>query len=227
MSTKAQIIAAASKVFARDGFEAASLREILRDAGVNPASAHYHFGSKEVLWRRTVERWIIPLTEQRAASLEQLLRNRQSAPQRVRSLIEAYISPYLKLCGDIDAHPYLIMVARFAYEPAHVVQALYDEIIGQTRSRYVTALLQALPVLGLDLTQRLFGWVVGTMCGAPFDRNYVSMTGRSAIPQDPDLLIRQITLMCSAGILAVAEDCRAKSGPGARGRRAARPKSGR
>ena len=62
MDTKDQIIAAASKVFARDGFEAASLREILRDAGVNPASAHYHFGSKEAVYRHTVERWIVPLT---------------------------------------------------------------------------------------------------------------------------------------------------------------------
>lgn len=218
MDTKAQIIAAASKVFARDGFEAASLREILRDAGVNPASAHYHFGSKEVLWRRTVERWIVPLTEQRAASLGQLLRKDQPAPERVRSLIEAYISPYLKLCGDVDAHPYLIMVARFAYEPSHVVQPLYDEILGQTRSRYVAALSQALPELGLDLTQRLFGWVVNTMCGAPFDRNYLSMTGRPAIPQDPELLIRRITLMSSAGIIAVAEDCRSK--PKARRKRA-------
>lgn len=219
MDTKAQIIAAASKVFARDGFEAASLREILRDAGVNPASAHYHFGSKEVLYRRTVERWIIPLTEQRAALLDELLQQDQSVPERVQTLIEAYISPYLKLCGDVDAHPYLIMVARFAYDPPHVVQALYDDIIGQTRSRYVAALCQALPELGPDLTQRLFGWVVNTMCGAPFDRNYLSMTGRVAIPEDPELLIHQITLLNSAGILAIAEDCRL--GATARSKRAA------
>lgn len=208
MDTKAQIVAAASKVFARDGFEAASLREILRDAGVNAASAHYHFGSKEVVYRRTVERWIVPLTLQRAESLNALLKLPQTPYERLDSLIHAYISPYLRLCGDTEAHPYLIMVARFAYEPPHVVQPLYDEIIGPTRSRYVEALVAALPELELDLAQRLFGWVVNTMCGAPFDRNYVSMTGRSAVPEDPELLIRQITRLSSAGILAIAEDVR-------------------
>jgi hypothetical protein len=35
------------------------------------------------------------------------------------------------------------------------------------------------------------------------------MTGRSAVPEDPNLMIRQITLMCSAGIQAVAKDAAA------------------
>jgi AcrR family transcriptional regulator len=209
VDTKDQIISAAAQVFARDGYEAASLREILRDAGVNPASAHYHFGSKEVLYRRTVERWIVPLTGARARLLDELLARPMSPEARISALIEAYISPYLRLCGDVSAHPYLVMVARFTYEPPPVVQPIYDDIVSPTRTRYVDALAAALPPVDLDLVQRLFGWMVNTMCGAPFDRNYVSMTGRSAVPEDPNLMIRQITLMCSAGIQAVAKDAAA------------------
>ena len=49
--TRGQILAAAVKVFARAGFEAASLAEIARQAGVKKALVQYHFSTKEQLWR--------------------------------------------------------------------------------------------------------------------------------------------------------------------------------
>lgn len=49
--TRTQILQSAVKVFARAGFEAASLADIAADAGVKKALVQYHFSTKEQLWK--------------------------------------------------------------------------------------------------------------------------------------------------------------------------------
>ncbi len=48
--TRAQILAAASKLFAEHGYDGTSLRAIARASGVSQPLIHHHFGSKEALW---------------------------------------------------------------------------------------------------------------------------------------------------------------------------------
>ena len=47
--TKNKILDVAEKLFAENGLQATSLRQIINEAGVNVASVHYHFGSKNVI----------------------------------------------------------------------------------------------------------------------------------------------------------------------------------
>jgi AcrR family transcriptional regulator len=51
------LLKAGQSAFARHGFEGASLRGIAAAAGVDPALAAHHFGSKEALWEAVIERW--------------------------------------------------------------------------------------------------------------------------------------------------------------------------
>ncbi|MDR5804803.1 helix-turn-helix domain-containing protein [Caballeronia sp. LZ001] len=51
----AALLKHARKVFARRGFEATSVREIARDAGVDPALMAHYFGSKDDLWAAVVD----------------------------------------------------------------------------------------------------------------------------------------------------------------------------
>lgn len=48
--TKALLIAAATRHFGRHGFEAASLRAVVQEAGQNVSAVKYHFGSKQGLY---------------------------------------------------------------------------------------------------------------------------------------------------------------------------------
>ncbi len=54
--TAARILDAAEEVFAADGYEAASTREMARRAGVPFGAVHYHWGSKKELWEAVVRR---------------------------------------------------------------------------------------------------------------------------------------------------------------------------
>lgn len=55
-ATAAALLDAAAARFARDGYEAASVRDIAADAGVNPALIYRYFGSKEKLFVSVVSR---------------------------------------------------------------------------------------------------------------------------------------------------------------------------
>src|SRR5213080_3326723 len=54
-ATREKIIKAASRAFALNGYEGASVRTIVAEAQVNQASINYHFGSKEGLYRAVLE----------------------------------------------------------------------------------------------------------------------------------------------------------------------------
>jgi AcrR family transcriptional regulator len=57
IKTKDKILNAAERLFAEQGFEHTSLRQITASADVNLASVNYHFGSKKALIQAVVERY--------------------------------------------------------------------------------------------------------------------------------------------------------------------------
>jgi len=62
-----RLIEAARELFARDGFDAASVRDITARAHANLGAITYHFGSKEALYHAVIERFAIPLADRLAA----------------------------------------------------------------------------------------------------------------------------------------------------------------
>jgi len=56
--TKERILAAAKKVFAEKGFSGARMSTIAEIAGVNQALIHYHFSSKELLYKALFHRFM-------------------------------------------------------------------------------------------------------------------------------------------------------------------------
>lgn len=64
-ANEALILGAGERVFARAGFNGATMAEIAELAGLPKANLHYYFGSKEDLYRavlaRTLHDWLVPL----------------------------------------------------------------------------------------------------------------------------------------------------------------------
>jgi AcrR family transcriptional regulator len=60
--TRAAIMAAARKQFAARGYEAATMRGIARDAGVDPRLVHHYFASKEDLFVEAMQFPVRPTT---------------------------------------------------------------------------------------------------------------------------------------------------------------------
>ena len=67
--TREMILQAALREFAEQGYDGATTASIARRVGVTQPLVHYHFGSKEALWRSTVA-WLFEHLDARIAASE-------------------------------------------------------------------------------------------------------------------------------------------------------------
>lgn len=61
--TRAEILAAARRLFAEEGFESVSMRRIASEAEVDPSLIHHYFGSKDELFLAAIELPMDPAPE--------------------------------------------------------------------------------------------------------------------------------------------------------------------
>jgi TetR/AcrR family transcriptional regulator, regulator of cefoperazone and chloramphenicol sensitivity len=196
------IVTAAVRHFAEHGYSGASVREILRDAGANVAAAHYHFGSKEELYREVVSRFLVRLCEERANTLRVIEAAPPATPrERLEALVRGYVEPHLRLCTEPEARYYIQLLARFVTESEQLTGRIYADILEPTRSRYLRAIGAVVPEVPPAKLARLFSFMVSLMVTAPADVSYRSLTGRSPWPRNVQHLIDQIVAFVTAGML--------------------------
>lgn len=83
-----EILQVAEKLFAEDGFDGTSIRQIAKEAKVNIAMISYYFGSKEKL----LETLIIDRTSGMKMQLENIYRDDLTPVEKVERLIDLYIT---------------------------------------------------------------------------------------------------------------------------------------
>jgi AcrR family transcriptional regulator len=94
MSTKNKILDAAENLFAIQGFNGTSLREITSRAEVNLAAVNYHFGSKKELIKSVMSRYMNELSPRLESSLVNICEQENLTLLEVFS---AFIEPLLSL----------------------------------------------------------------------------------------------------------------------------------
>ena len=80
-STRESILDTAEALFAQQGHDGTSMRQITGAAGVNLASVNYHFGSKESLVQAVLKRRLAVLNSERMRLLDELEARRGQAAQ--------------------------------------------------------------------------------------------------------------------------------------------------
>jgi AcrR family transcriptional regulator len=130
-ATRERIIKAASRAFALNGYEGASVRTIVAEADVNQAAINYHFGSKEGLYRAVLETALRALMSEdapqrlgkfsREAQLRQFVR-RQLRPITARD----ELSDYVRVFGWETLKPSAVFRKFMAREAAPFFAAATD-----------------------------------------------------------------------------------------------------
>jgi AcrR family transcriptional regulator len=163
--TKERILDAAERLFAAHGFAGTSLRAVTKEAGVNLAAVHYHFGTKEDLLRVVLSRIVIPVNRERLEMLEQVEAAAGSDPPSLEGILEAFIAPDLRLIRDLGERG--VIIARFlgrSYtEPAEMVQALSREHYEDLGQRFMEAFARALPEVPQSELYFRFKLVLGVL----------------------------------------------------------------
>jgi AcrR family transcriptional regulator len=190
--TKQKILDAAERLIAEQGYAATSLRHIIAQAGVNLASIHYHFGSKEELLDELIAGKVAPINRERLERLDRALAETAPALPAAEVLLRAFMLPmakaatrdpqFVKVMGRIVAEGLLPSVIAKHFMPV--------------AGRFIGVLRQVLP----ELPEAEFQWRIHFMTGAI---SY-TMCNSADAPADFETRIGYLIRFVNAGLCAPA-----------------------
>src|SRR5579883_2889021 len=145
-ATKAQVFAAAERLFALNGFQNVSVRDITAEAVVNLASVNYHFGSKDALLFAIFRRRTAELNRERARMLHEAADRAGGAPP-VRGVLRALFEPPMRWARpDSERRISLQFIIRARSEGTEAMKEVLRTDVSHLR-RFADALMAARPEL--------------------------------------------------------------------------------
>lgn len=163
--TKRRILDTAEQLFATHGYAGTSLRSVTREAEVNLAAVHYHFGTKEDLLRAVLDRIVVPVNRERLELLDRVEAEAGNEPPSVEKILEAYLAPGLRLVRDLGERGVIVtrFLGRSYTEPTEMVHELIREQFGELGRRFTEVLGRSLPYVPQAELYWRFKLVVGVL----------------------------------------------------------------
>jgi AcrR family transcriptional regulator len=143
--TRERILNVAEGLFARNGYNGTSLREVAGAAQLQTAAIGYHYPSKEELFDTVVRRRAAVMTEWRQRVLQQMRHRQGGAPIALEQLVRAYVQPFYESAshGDPGWRNYAALMGRLSNSTlgTEVIARHYDP----TARQYLDEFKRSLP----------------------------------------------------------------------------------
>ena len=146
IETRDRILHVASDLFASQGFNATTLREITEGAGANLAAVNYYFRSKDELIVSAIEQAVIPLVAARLQALDDCLLNCQPALPTIEQLSTALVEPLLEFNRGGNRNR-LLLLMQIRPDPASMHNRVVAKHFKPLHEKFVSALEKVLPHL--------------------------------------------------------------------------------
>ncbi|MEM8981872.1 MAG: TetR/AcrR family transcriptional regulator [Pseudomonadota bacterium] len=145
-TTKQRILDAAEELFARDGFSAVTVRQIMKKAGADVALAYYHFESKRDLFDAVLMRRAEVMNDIRHAALDEVEKRHPDDAPSIEEIIAAFTNPLLDLLNNDHDHwrHYLALIAQVNSSPewgGELMTRFFDPLV----RRFIDAIRRAVP----------------------------------------------------------------------------------
>jgi AcrR family transcriptional regulator len=166
--TRQRLVDAATRVFAEQGVETASLLEVARRAGQrNRGAAHYHFGSRAGLLGAVLEQYAAFLAEREG---ELLLAARAAAG--LAPVVEAVVRPAVELAETgWRGRCYLVIVAELAESDQTAMDPEVAAALARTGGYEVYDLMATrMPTMGEALLNERLALLTGFILRSVADR---------------------------------------------------------
>ncbi|MBT2118444.1 TetR/AcrR family transcriptional regulator [Dyella sp. LX-66] len=158
-STKERILTAAEELFARHGFDGASLRQLTAAAGVNLAAVNYHFGSKDRLIEEVFRRRLDQLNGHRMTALSRIAGLPETS---LEDVLAAFIKPALELSHEGSGSLFMRVLARAFAEHDDTLRKFLSENYGHVMRQFTAEFGRLLP----GLSREELYWRVDLVTGA-------------------------------------------------------------
>jgi AcrR family transcriptional regulator len=143
--TRERILNVAEGLFARNGYNGTSLRDVAGAAQLQTAAIGYHYPSKEELFDTVVRRRAVVMSEWRQRVLQQMRGRQGVAPIALDDLVRAYVQPFYESAshGDAGWRNYAALMGRLANSTlgTEVIARHYDP----TARQYLDEFKRAMP----------------------------------------------------------------------------------
>ena len=116
------ILDAAERLFARQGFTATTIKQIGKEADVNPALLYYYYDSKETLYRAMLQRILGQLLARGTDAVERAT----SHPDRIRAFVRAQA----RLLAEHPHFPQLFVREMVDHQASHAEEAITSTAAG-------------------------------------------------------------------------------------------------
>lgn len=197
--TKEQIISVAERLFAERGFAGTTLRSVVSEAKVNLAAVHYHFGSKEELFRAVVARLARPIVEQELALLNQL--QAKSKVPSVEAILTALIKPNLEILAQ-DPETLLIraqFMGRCRTEPEPIQGIAANEFAASVEA-FLDVLQRALPEQSRSQLSWKLDLVIAALIRVQTEAGHPYALLKGTDPEDIHNAVDQLVRFLSPGM---------------------------
>src|SRR6202040_862107 len=140
------ILAAAEELFATNGFNAVSVRDIAQAAGANPGSVTYHFKTKDGLLLEIYNRHCGPMNRRRSELLAAARRVRD-LQDRLEAIVRAYVLPAFSSGSDLagGGARFTRLRAVMWAEGNEVAGKILAQTFDDTSHAFIDAIHQSLP----------------------------------------------------------------------------------
>jgi AcrR family transcriptional regulator len=157
-----RIIEAAEKLFAVDGYDAVSFRDLTNAAGVSLSAIHYHFGSKQAVFSEIFSRRAGLLTERRLELLD-AARRYGGRPPSLESILDAFLRPAFEVTRGDRNDLFNRLRARVSLERSTTTRKIVSRAFDENDLRFIEELGAALPDLTHEDLHWRFHFLVGAM----------------------------------------------------------------
>ncbi|HEX3445632.1 MAG TPA: TetR/AcrR family transcriptional regulator [Chthoniobacterales bacterium] len=206
-ATRTTLLDAAEQLFAANGIEGTSVRDITTAAGTSLGAVTYHFGSKDRLVLEVFARRLEPVNRARIARLDALEKAAGKRSVELSQIVKALVRPSLEseIPGEPRAEAFVRLIGRCFLEPHPLLKKFVEEQFGEVVKRFDAAILRAVP----ELSQAALSWRMTFLIGALHHAQTVWLQfGQFPRPETmttrPDLeeFIEALTTFVTAGLRA-------------------------
>jgi AcrR family transcriptional regulator len=195
---RGRIIDAAEKLFAVDGYDAVSFRDLTDAAGVSLSAIHYHFGSKQAVLAEIFVRRASVLTRRRLDLLGAARRYEGASPS-LESILDAFLRPAFEVTHGDRNDLFNRLRARVSLEHSTTTREIVSRAFDENDLRFVDELRAALPELTHEDVHWRFHFLVGAMLYTMSDSGQLEgLSGGKCSPAQTDLALAAMVRTFSA-----------------------------
>lgn len=202
------ILIAAEKLFGLHGYQAVSIRDIAKEAGVPLALVGYYWGAKHELYRSIIESWQGSI-DLRLQGLNAAMADAE-ADDALERLLDSFVTPLVAMHGDPEGQYYAMMAARDLAAPMAEAEAAQREFFDPMAHRYIDALKTLFPQRSRGDVAWCYQFTLGAVLHFLTDQRVERLSHGENKPADPaqkDRLLRFVAAGCRA-LLAAAPAAR-------------------